>query len=232
MKKISFLVALLLICSSIAAYGQDRKPFKVKIVTEKGKPYRSDGKNFLYLESDRVPFILAKDGTCMLNANPNDTVIIAFANYRGAIPVNGMDSVVLTVNKDKLYRTSSANETEVSDGYQMVKRTATNVPISSFEVENMAGGSHIYKDLADLIRGRFAGVSVSPDGRSVLIRGLTSLTASNQPLVVIDGQNTTWESANRMNPQDIKSIDVLKDGSLYGMQGAAGVIIITTKRGK
>ena len=95
------------------------------------------------------------------------------------------------------------------------------------------------QSIEQLLMGRFPGVAVSraPNGGiSVRIRGTTSFLSNNEPLYVLDGVpielgpsgSLTW-----INPYDLASIEVLKNGSetaLYGMRGANGVIIITTKR--
>lgn len=89
------------------------------------------------------------------------------------------------------------------------------------------------------LAGRIAGVNVStnsgrPGGRtSIAIRGFSSVNASNDPLYVVDGVIWT-EGITNLNPNDVESIDVLKDASstaIYGTRGSNGVIIVTTKRG-
>ena len=90
------------------------------------------------------------------------------------------------------------------------------------------------------LQGRAAGVDISSNERpgqlgSINIRGVRSLTASNSPLYVVDGIPLISGGIENINPNDIESIDVLKDASataIYGSRGANGVVIITTKRGK
>ncbi|NII29374.1 TonB-dependent receptor [Pseudoflavitalea sp. X16] len=91
------------------------------------------------------------------------------------------------------------------------------------------------------LAGRVAGVQVSSEdgqpgseGFNIVIRGANSLTQSNAPLYVIDGFPTEYLQLSAINPEDIKSINVLKDASataIYGARGANGVIVIETKRG-
>ena len=92
---------------------------------------------------------------------------------------------------------------------------------------------------AQLIQGKVAGLSVSKaggnpnEGYTVRLRGLSTIGANTQPLVVIDG--VIGGSIDNVDPNDIESMDVLKDGSaaaIYGTRGSSGVIIITTKQGK
>ena len=77
------------------------------------------------------------------------------------------------------------------------------------------------------LRGRVAGVMVTTDNR-IIIRGIGTNSDATDPLILVDGVQTTDLSG--INPADVKSVDVIKDGSsaIYGMQGANGVIIIKT----
>jgi TonB-dependent starch-binding outer membrane protein SusC len=93
----------------------------------------------------------------------------------------------------------------------------------------------------ELFEGRVSGVQVirQSNGHIALrIRGITSITGSNEPLIVIDGMPVQGHYAGAalmgINPRDVERIDVLKDAastSFYGMRGANGVIVITTRRG-
>lgn len=95
------------------------------------------------------------------------------------------------------------------------------------------------KTLADMLRGRSAGVQVtelSGGGIRVRVRGTRSLMRSNDPLYVIDGMviQTVDGALHGISPNDVESISVLKDASataVYGSRGANGVVLITTKRG-
>ena len=91
------------------------------------------------------------------------------------------------------------------------------------------------------ISGKAPGVNISQQGSepgsspSVRIRGITSLIGGNDPLVVVDGVQGNMDLLNQIPPQEIKSIDILKDASataVYGSRGAPGVIIVTTKTNK
>ena len=91
------------------------------------------------------------------------------------------------------------------------------------------------------ISGKTPGVNISQQGSepgsspSVRIRGITSLIGGNDPLVVVDGVQGNMDLLNQIPPQEIKSIDILKDASataVYGSRGAPGVIIVTTKTNK
>jgi len=88
----------------------------------------------------------------------------------------------------------------------------------------------VYQDIYDMIRGRFPGVEVS--GKSIKIRGTTSLNISTEPLFVVDG--VIVSSVDDIAPETVKSIEVLKgpDATAYGIRGSNGVILITRRTGK
>ncbi len=86
-----------------------------------------------------------------------------------------------------------------------------------------------YSNMYDYLRGRVPGVQVTSDNK-ILIRGVNSINLSTDPLIILDGSEINDLSV--INPNDVDSVTVLKDGSasIYGVRGANGVIIITTRR--
>ena len=122
-------------------------------------------------------------------------------------------------------------EDVVVTGYQTVsKERATGAfgTISSAKLENKLSA-----DLKNVLEGQMAGVVLDKDGQ-ISIRGISTLNAENQPLVVVDGYPTEC-SLSDLNPDNIENVTVLKDGvaaSIYGSRSANGVIVVTTKTGK
>lgn len=127
----------------------------------------------------------------------------------------------------------------VAIGYGSQRRTDITGAVTSVSAENFNNG--ITSNPLGLIQGRVAGLNIIKDGGddpannsyNVQLRGVGSLEGSAQPLYVIDG--VPGGNLASVNPNDIESITVLKDGSaaaIYGTRANAGVIIITTKRGK
>lgn len=82
--------------------------------------------------------------------------------------------------------------------------------------------------VAEAIKGMVPGVTITE--RGITMRGSKSLNLSQDALIIIDGMETTFEHANGISVQDIHSIEILKDGFGYGVKGANGVVIITTKK--
>lgn len=131
-------------------------------------------------------------------------------------------------------------------GYQSAKRSDLTGSVGSVNAETINKSGAISIDQA--LQGRIAGVQMTQNtgmpggGSSIQIRGLSSINSTNEPIYVIDGVvissgtgNYSTNAFSTINPDDIESIDVLKDASataIYGAQGANGVIIVTTKKGK
>ncbi|WP_210521810.1 SusC/RagA family TonB-linked outer membrane protein [Hymenobacter terricola] len=131
----------------------------------------------------------------------------------------------------------SLNEVQVV-GYGTQKKSQVTGAISS--VDEKALHDVPVANVAQALQGRAAGITISSNGTSpgqaptIRIRGNRSLSGSNDPLLVVDGVPYDG-SLNDLNPDDLTSVEVLKDASstaIYGARGANGVILITTRRGK
>jgi TonB-dependent starch-binding outer membrane protein SusC len=182
--------------------------------------------------------------------------------YSILVPANGkilvfssvdMETLELSVgNQSQINATLKSAEKALDEvvvtGYQTVRKkdvTAAISKISAKDIDNLP-----MPNFAQAMQGRAAGVIVSaangvPGGSlSVLIRGVGSINAGSTPLYVVDGIqlntgtgsiNTQNNPLNFLNPDDIESIEVLKDAaaaSIYGARAGNGVILVTTKKGK
>jgi len=145
------------------------------------------------------------------------------------IPIGQNHTVNVVLKEDA----NELNEVVVV-GYGTQKREQITTAIASVKSEDFVQGS--VGDAAQLIRGKVAGLNVvSPDANpvndaQVNLRGISSILANTSPLVLIDGVPGTLST---VAPEDIESIDILKDGSaaaIYGTRGTNGVILITTKK--
>lgn len=121
-------------------------------------------------------------------------------------------------------------------GYGTQRRKEVTSAVATVSAEEFNKGN--ISDVAQLLQGKVAGLSIARPGGNpnggftVRLRGLSTLGANTSPLVVVDGQ--VGADINTVDPNDIQSIDVLKDAAsaaIYGTRGSSGVIIITTKRG-
>ena len=123
--------------------------------------------------------------------------------------------------------TAQANQdNQVNVGYGTSDRDEVNYSVSSVKVSDKEIVT--YNNMYDYLRGRVPGVVVGP-GNSITIRGINSINASTEPLILVDGVEVT--DLSTISPMDVYSVDVLKDASasIYGVRGGNGVILITTK---
>ena len=110
-------------------------------------------------------------------------------------------------------------------GYGVQDKDKATTAVSNLKVKKH--DAQTYSDMYAYLRGRVPGVQVTSDNR-IIIRGIGTNSDATDPLILVDGVEMTDLSG--INPADVKSVDVIKDGSsaIYGMQGANGVIIIKT----
>ena len=148
------------------------------------------------------------------------------------IDITGMSTVPVS-----LTATAGSLSEIVVTGYGTQRRKEVTVAIATVNAEQFNKGN--ISDVAQLLQGKAAGLSIARAGGDpnagyvIRLRGLSTLGANTQPLVVVDGQ--VGADLNTVDPNDIASVDILKDGSaaaIYGTRGSAGVIIITTKKGR
>ena len=118
------------------------------------------------------------------------------------------------------------DDEEVNVGYGTVKKRDLSHPVSSLQVK----GDEIrtYRDMYEYLEGRVAGVMVTT-GKRIVIRGVNTINGSSDPLIIVDGAEC--QDLSTINPNDVKSVDILKDSAaaIYGVRGANGVIVITMK---
>lgn len=125
----------------------------------------------------------------------------------------------------KVYDENSSDDT-VNVGYGQAKKGDLTYSVSSVKMSDTE--MMTYTNMYDYLRGRVPGVAISPDNR-ITIRGKNSILSSTEPLIIVDGAEVS--SLDAVSPYDVYSVDVLKDASssIYGVRGANGVIIVTTK---
>jgi TonB-linked SusC/RagA family outer membrane protein len=176
------------------------------------------------------------NGNYSIKAGPTSKLVFAFVGYTSQeVQVGNRSKVDVKLTEEN----KTLNELVVI-GYGTAKRKDLTGSISSVNAATIAKVPVTTLDQA--LQGRAAGVQVtnndaSPGGNvTVLIRGTGSLAqGANGPLYVIDGYPVEAGGMNSINPNDIATIDVLKDASataIYGIRAANGVVIITTKKGK
>ncbi|MHA4845049.1 SusC/RagA family TonB-linked outer membrane protein [Flavitalea antarctica] len=233
----SFFPLLLIgLLSASSAFSQNIQ-ITGKILDEKAEPL----KGATVMEKGSSNKTLSGDGglfSLRISA-PTATIEVSFIGYgTREIEVNGQTSLEIT-----LTATSKDLDRVVVVGYGTQRKrdlTGSIASIGSKEIEKIPTNS-----LDKALQGQVAGLQISstsgaPGGNTtILVRGISSITGGIEPLFVIDGYpvNSVGYSnpLSTINPNDIESVDVLKDASataIYGSRGSNGVVIITTKRGK
>lgn len=173
------------------------------------------------------------DGKYTLNVVPNAVLQFSYIGYVSSdIAVNGQRTVNVTMKED-----SQNLDEVVVVGYGTVRKADLAGSVSV--LDNKAFKDQPIKQVSDALQGRVSGVQVQSSGVpggtvKIRVRGSGSINRSNDPLYVIDG--IVRESGlTGLNPDDIQSMQILKDASstaIYGSRGANGVVLITTKTGK
>ena len=224
---------LALVLASGVVYSQTKK-ITGTVVDELGVPLigavvaSQDGKNGTMTD---------ENGGFSFDVRSNDqTVSVSFLGYLTQnVNISGKSSVKVQLLLDP---NNSLNEVVVI-GYGEVKKADLTGSVGSVKMADIKDAPGLSVDQA--LQGRIAGVDImSTSGEpgastSIRIRGTRSITASNEPLIVVDGVIQGSEfTISDLNSDDIESISVLKDASstaIYGSRGANGVVMVTTKGG-
>ena len=180
------------------------------------------------------------DGAFTLKAKQGATISVSYVGYQTA-NVAAAPTLEITLQED-----ATVLSDVVVIGYGVAKKNDLTGSVTAIKPDEKNHG--LVTNAQDMIQGKIAGVNVTSDGgtpggsSTIRIRGGSSLNASNDPLIVIDGLAMDRQgikgSPNALamvNPNDIESFTVLKDASataIYGSRGSNGVIIITTKKGR
>lgn len=174
------------------------------------------------------------NGDYTISAPSNGSLVITSVGFPDKeIPVNGQTTINVSL-------TSSSTDMEqvVVVGYGTLRKEAVTGSVASIGGEKLRDVPT--PNISQALQGRIAGVDISQTSTrpgatmQIRIRGDRSLTGNNDPLVVLDGIPFIG-SLGDINPNDIKSLDILKDASataIYGSRGANGVILVTTNRGQ
>lgn len=181
------------------------------------------------------------DGNYQINANNGDVIVFSYVGYN---PVEITYSGQSTLNIQLVENTAQLDEVVIIGYGSTTKKDATG-SVESITSKDFTRGNIVTPE--NLLNGRVAGVSITTSGApgsgsQIKIRGGSSINASNDPLIIIDGLpiDNNGVSGSRgvlasINPNDIDSFSVLKDASataIYGSRASNGVIIIVTKKGK
>ena len=227
MKQSRYLLLLLTLMVSMATNAQGilgtvtddgGEPVIGASVVEKGNPQNGTITNI--------------DGRFTLKVSEGTPIIISYIGYV-AQEVKAAAGMTVVLKED-----AQTLQDVVVIGYGVQKKSVVTASIAKVSADDLDGKTRLRAE--DALKGMAAGVSVTsasgqPGSKSMIrIRGIGTINSS-EPLYIIDGMPTDQNGMESVNPNDIESIEVLKDaasGAIYGARAANGVILVTTKKGK
>lgn len=175
------------------------------------------------------------DGNFSIQAPGNGTLVISYVGYiTQTIAIQNRNSIEVILQEDM-----ELLDEVVVIGYATGSTRTISGAVEKVGREDMNAG--VVVNPLDALKGKVAGVNIQKTGgdptagSAIRIRGTTSLSGGNDPLVVIDGVFGDLALLNALSPSDIESFTILKDASetaQYGSRGASGVIVVTTQKGK
>ena len=223
---------ILLFFITTIAFSQNNFKVSGKVLDENGKPVAGAT---VQVKGSKIATATSTDGSYSLMApSANSVLVVTSIGFtQMEVPINNKEEVIVTT-------TSTAAELQdvVVTGYATVKKKDLTGAIAGINSKDIRARQ--VDNTLQAMQGKVAGVDVTSNERpgtvgSITIRGVRSLTASNSPLFVVDGIPLSTGGIEYLNPNDIESIDVLKDASataVFGSRGANGVVIVTTKQAK
>ena len=169
------------------------------------------------------------------NVPKNGTLRVSYIGYKSEdVAVGGRTRIDVTLKPD-----NALLDEAIVVGYAVGSKRTVSGAIDRVKKEDMNKG--VITGPAEALKGKVAGVVISQSGgdpmgsTNIRVRGTTSLSGGNDPLIIIDGVFSDMAMFNSLAPSDIESMTILKDASetaQYGSRGASGVIVVTTTRGK
>lgn len=225
-----FLCAVLVAGFSSLSYAQNGR-FNIKgvVVDEQGEPLIGAS---VFVKGTTDGVVTDVDGAFALSVQEGATLTASYIGYLSKdVEVGNRDNLTITLEPD-----SKTLEEVVVIGYGTVKKKDLTGSVASVRGDDLAAKKTT--TLSTALQGTLSGVLVQRSGNapgasasSIRVRGITTMGNSN-PLIIVDGVQT--DDIDYVNSNDVESISVLKDAaaaSIYGAKAAAGVILITTKRG-
>ena len=220
---------LTLLSFSLTALAQQKVTGKVK--DSSGEPVI--GASVVVKGNNTMGTITDFDGNFMLDVPTKSVLVISYIGYvTQEVPTAGKKSLEIILKED----TKTLDEVVVI-GYGTQRKGDVTSSVASVKADNFVKGA--VKDVGQLIQGKVAGLAITnPNGdptgsTQIRLRGTNTIGGANTaPLVLIDG---IPGELGTVAPEDVESVDVLKDGSaaaIYGTRGTNGVILITTKQAK
>ena len=217
---------------SFLSFSQNNFKVTGKVADETGKPLEGAT---VSVKGSTTGTATKADGTFEIMApSGNATLVISSVGFtEQEVAIRGKNTIAVS-----LVNAASDLQDVVVVGYATVKKKDVTGSVAGINQKDIR--SRPVNNALQAMQGKVAGVDITSNERpgqvgSINIRGVRSLTASNSPLFVVDGIPLSTGGIEYLNPNDIETIDVLKDASataIFGSRGANGVVIVSTKQGK
>lgn len=202
------------------------------VTDEDGGPLEGAG---VFVKGTTNGTVTDQDGEWTLTVTGADVVLV--------VAYIGMDDIEVPLgNRSSLNLVMKTSyqflDQVVVTGYQTISRERSAGAFANVSGESVRNQGNIHGNLLRSLEGSAAGLSVSEtaDGVTYLIRGVSSINSKKEPLFIVDGVAMTREQMNKMvNPNDVESVNFLKDAtaaSIWGAQAANGVIVVSTRKGR
>jgi TonB-dependent starch-binding outer membrane protein SusC len=240
MKKIRFMLSVFFLCLGLSAFAQNKTTIRGTVLDKDNVAIV--GANVAVKGTSNGTITDANGGFSISITSPTS---ILFVTCMGYLPVEVPVSEIKGNAKIILQESSVSLGEVVAIGYGSVRKKDATGAVVAIKADEINRGLAVSP--ADLLMGKTAGVSVTTGGgapgspATIRIRGGSSMNASNDPLIVIDGvpmdNRSIWGASDPLstiNPNDIETFTILKDASstaIYGARASNGVIIVTTKKG-
>ena len=226
-------VALFTDAKDTPAETSSKKPFRVSgvITDEEGNPLEGAG---ILVKGTTIGTIADEHGKWSLEVPGADAVLtVAYIGMEEMdVPVQGRTSLNLVLKASWEF----INQVVVT-GYQTISRERSAGAFANVSGASVRDQANIHGNVLRSLEGSAAGLNVTEtaDGVTYLIRGVSSINSKREPLFIVDGVAMTREQMDKMvNPNDVESVNFLKDAtaaSIWGAQAANGVIVVTTRKG-
>lgn len=223
MKKLIFSIMIsVFACVAVFAQKQKAVPFNGVVADLLGQPLK--GARVWVVDPNYYTTTDKKGKFGLTNVQPTDTLHVKYKKQLYLIPVDTMKSVRVRLG-DELKFDVQQDEELVNTGFGFVKRRESCNSSTGISGEVLVRTGRI--DVLEALQGLVPGLSIV-NGKAV-IRGLATINGSPDPLFLVDGVEV--ESLSFVNVYVVDKVEVLKDANMYGVKGANGAILVTTKRG-
>ena len=222
MKKLFFIILSIFACVTVFAQKQKDVPFNGVVADILGQPLK--GARVWVVSPDYYTTTDKKGRFGLTNVRTTDTLHVKYKKQLYLIPVDTMKSVRVRI-ADELKFEVRQDEELVNTGFGFVRRRESCNSTTGISGEVLVRTGRT--DILEALQGLVAGLTMV-NGKPI-IRGIGSINDVNEPLYLVDGIEVP--SFSFVSVYDVDKVEVLKDANMYGVKGANGAILVTTKRG-